>query len=151
VKLLTVAIIGFLNNSLIACLLKLCFSHQYANWYFSKQENGDHGSISSSKRSKYLLLIWLLARQLSKCGVPTMCVRTEDYSRLINACSLSTSMSLESPSEGGSKGSRCGSCQSRCRILLFFITKPSSVSILADTYTILSMWSRRGSEMKAPM
>lgn len=31
VKLLTVAIRGFLNSSLIAAILKVCLTHQYAN------------------------------------------------------------------------------------------------------------------------
>jgi hypothetical protein len=57
VKLLAVAIVGFPRCSLIAALLKLYLTHEWANEYSSFQKNGEHGSISSLKTLKYMLLI----------------------------------------------------------------------------------------------
>jgi len=80
-KLLTVAIIGFLNSSLIAALVKFCLTHQCVNRYSLSQVNSDRTSFSSSNRLKYLLLIGFPARRLSKCGVPQIRVRTGGCSR----------------------------------------------------------------------
>ena len=75
-KLLKIAIIGFLKSSLIAALLKLCLLHLCTNWYSSSQKNRDNRSISMLTISKYLLLIGLPSSRLSNCGVPSICVRT---------------------------------------------------------------------------
>jgi hypothetical protein len=72
VKLLKVAIIGFLKSSLISVLLKSCLIHLCRNRYTSSHDYRSHRSISSSKISTYSLLIGWPAGRLSKCGVASI-------------------------------------------------------------------------------
>jgi len=139
-KLLMVAIVGFLKSSLIAALLKLCLMHQWPDPYSSSQEHSDHGSISSLKISKHSFLIGLPVRRLPQCGVPWIRVRTGGCSVSIPWLLLWASVSLESSSEEWRKGLWYYSGMNGSRILLCSIAKPSSGSCLADTYIILAVW-----------
>jgi len=140
--LLTVAIVGFLNKSFIAVLPKLCFMHHCANPNSSSQVNGYQKSISAPNTSKYLFMIGLLARSLWNHTVQELYFPTEDYSGAILTFLLSASVLMGWSAKGGRKILRYGSWRNGSRILSCSIIAQSSGNCLANTYTIVSLWSQ---------